>query len=70
MEAKEATRLKTAIRNHKKFSGDCRHIFLNFNYACILQKEIGCTEVDLARSMGIAQLVIVDGLKQDFKIVS
>lgn len=70
MDTKEANRLKTAIRKHKKCRGDCRHIFLNFNYAFILQKEIGCSEEDLARSMGIAQLVIVDGLKQDFMIVS
>ena len=70
MDTKETNRLITAIRKHKKQSGDCRHIFLNFNYALILQKEIGCTEEDLARSIGISQLVIVDGLKQDFMIVS
>lgn len=70
MKKKEFKRFKSAVRQHYIECGPYRHIFMNYSYADILKKELRCSDSQFPVRLGVKDLAIVDGINEDFVIVS
>ena len=69
MSNREIDNLRSAVRWHLTKYGSYSHVLINMYYADILQKELNCTEPQVAKCLDMKNLSIVDGLEKDFAII-